>query len=72
MYIYYIICIYILYLYVYILYLYIYIHICYIMYIIDMEVSNASFICKRCYATTLLIESGVIGTPSKTYKVISN
>ena len=56
----------------YIYYIYIYIYICYIMYIIDMEVSNASFICKRCYATTLLIESGVIGTPSKTYKVISN
>ena len=39
---------------------------------IDEVANNVSFICKRFYATTLLRESGVTGTPNKTYKLISD
>ena len=38
----------------------------------DMAANNVSFICKKFYATTLLKESRVIGTPSKTYELISD
>ena len=38
---------------------------------IDKTANNASVICRRFYATILLYEFGVIGTPSKTYILIS-
>ena len=39
---------------------------------IDKAVNNVSFVYKRIYATTLFKEFGVIGAPSKTYKLISD
>ena len=38
----------------------------------DKTANNISFICERFYVTTLLKESGAIGIPGKTYKLISN
>ena len=39
---------------------------------IDKAVNNVSFICKGFFAAVLIKEFGVIGTPSKTYKLISD
>ena len=39
---------------------------------IDKAAHNVSFICKRFYTTTLLKEFGVIGTPNKTYNLLSD
>ena len=39
---------------------------------IDKAINNVSFVSKRIYATALLKEFGVIGTPSKTYELVSD
>ena len=39
---------------------------------INKAVNNVSFVCKGFFATVLIKEFGVIGTPSKTYKLMSD
>ena len=39
---------------------------------IDNATNNVSFTCKRSFATTLFKEFGIIGTPAKTCKLISD